>query len=243
MPGVLHYSAETYRKNAKLILLFSLSFLIAFAIPVLAAFPTFNDAGGILVRTSSLFYSNLTPLSASVIITASIFSLLFLSFAIVAINVIVKHSRVHMRIRAEVIKGLERYTGRVFAVLGFFTIAIFASEVLTYGIRPVGLTTAFVGLILTPFVFYAPASIVIDDSKLSRSIRRSAGFFVSGFKYFLLWLFIAIVAVTAIDAVLIYAAPLLSSYIAIILNAVIVLPFLVVLQSEAYMKKFPMMRR
>lgn len=173
----MHYSLETYRKNARLILLFSLSFLIAFAIPILAAFPTFNDAGAILIRTSSLFYFNLTPLSASVIIIASIFSLLFLSFAIVSINVIVKHSRMHVRVSAEVLKGIEKYTGRIFAVLGLFTLAIFASEVLTYGIKPVGLITAIVGLALTPFVFYAPASIVMEDSRIGRAMKRSAKFF------------------------------------------------------------------
>ena len=243
MPGVMHYSLETYRKNGRLILLFSLSFLIAFAIPVLAAFPTFNDAGAILIRTSSLFYFNLTPLSASVIIIASIFSLLFLSFAIVSINVIVKHSRMHVRVRAEVLKGIEKYTARIFAVLGLFTLAIFASEILTYGIKPVGLITAVVGLALTPFVFYAPASIVMEDSRISKAMKRSAKFFASGFSYFLAWLAIAIVSITLINLLFIAAVPQFSEYLSIIVNALLVMPFLIVFQSEAYLKKFPMMRR
>ena len=243
MPGVMHYSLETYRKNGRLILLFSLSFLIAFAIPILAAFPTFNDSGAILIRTSSLFYFNITPLSASVIIIASIFSLLFLSFAIVSINVIVKHSRMHVRVSAEVLKGIEKYTGRIFAVLGLFTLAIFASEILTYGIKPVGLITAIVGLALTPFVFYAPASIVMEDSRIGRAMKRSAKFFVSGFGYFLIWLAMAIAAITLINLLFITAVPSFSEYLSIILNSVLVMPFLIVFQSEAYLKKFPMMRR
>ena len=239
----MHYSIETYRKNARLILLFSLSFLIAFAIPVLAAFPTFSDAGAILIRTSSLFYFNITPLSASVIILASVFSLLFLSFAMVSINVIVKHGRMHVRVSAEVLKGIEKYTGRIFVVLSLFTFAIFASEILTYGIRPVGLITAIVGLALTPFVFYAPASIVMEDSRISKALKRSARFFVSGFGYFLVWLAVAIVSITLIDLLFIVAVPAFSEYLAIIVNSILVMPFLVVFQSEAYLKKFPMMRR
>ena len=90
MVNVLSYSFDFYAKHLRLIMLFSISFLIAFVIPGLAPLPTYNDAGAIFIRTASIFV-NLNAISASIIVASVFFSLLFLSFAIVAINILVKY--------------------------------------------------------------------------------------------------------------------------------------------------------
>src|SRR5208283_4423440 len=113
MTNVLAYTVDTYFKRLGLLLLFSIAFFIAILIPIFASLPTYSDIGGIFIRSASVFV-NLNVLNSAVIVASTLFSLLFLSFAIVAINVIVKHSRTNVRIRHEVIEGLERYTGRVF---------------------------------------------------------------------------------------------------------------------------------
>ena len=242
MLNVLRHAFNTYFANIYLILFSSISFILAFIIPVFAAFPTYNDAGAVFLRISSV-YQNLNPFNTAVIVVSTLFSLLFLSFAIVAINIVVKHSRTQTKIRSEVIRGIERYTSRVFVILFIATIVIMLAEILSYGTGHSSIIAAVVALLITPFVFYAPSSIVIDDSKLYRSIGASLKFFTKRFDYFLLWLVIAIVLITLFDFIFIaVTGTLLSRYIMLIFSSLFILPFLVLLQGELYMSRFKLLK-
>lgn len=243
MANVLKAAAELYASNIKLMLLFSLASAIAFLIPVFAPFPTFNDVGGIFLRTASI-YLNLNVLNTAVIMVSVFFSLLFLSFAIVAITVVVKHSRTRTRIQKEVLDGLEKYTGQVFTVLLAYTALLMLTNISTYGTKYPGIATSIVGLAAAPFVFYAPAAIVVDDYRISRAFRRSASLFFKRFDRVLLWLAVAIIALTILDALFIaLSGTLLSRYLLLLANAFVVLPFLIVLQSELYMDRFKLLKR
>lgn len=243
LKNILAYAYETYMQNIKYILLFSLSFVIAFIIPVFAAFPTYNDAGAIFIRTASV-YSNFNLLDIAVIVVSTLFSLLFLSFAVVAITTIIKHKRTSTRITKEIIEGLESYTGRVFVVVLLFTFALMAVNVLSYSTHYSGLLTAVIGLALTPFLIYAPYSIVIDENRVGRSIKASAKFFFKRFDYFLIWLLTAIILLSIVDFVFItLSGTMLSRYLVLVVDSVFVLPFLVVLQAEMYMRRFAMLNR
>ena len=202
MTNVLAYTSDTYFKHLGLVLLFSLAFIIALLIPVFAAFQKYNDIGAIFIRTASIFV-NLNIVNTAVIVASTLFSLLFLSFAIVAINVIVKHSRTHVRVRKDVINGIERYTGRVFVVLLFYAFIITMASVLTHSSSLSGIATAVVGLVFAPFFFYAPSAIVIDEQHIWRSMAWSVRFFIRRFDYFVLWLALALVLVTFFDFIFI----------------------------------------
>ncbi|MEM0149794.1 MAG: hypothetical protein QXW10_02775 [Candidatus Micrarchaeaceae archaeon] len=241
--NVISYAWSTYIGSIKLMLIFSLAFIVAFLIPIFASFPTYNDAGGIFLRTASIF-SNMSPLTSIVVIVALFFSLLFLSFAIVAINVVVKHSRVQRKVTKEVIQGLEKYTSKVFVILLLFSAVIIIVDMLSFGTGYSGIITSIAILIATPFVFYAPASIVIDESRVARALKASFVFFFRRFDYFLLWLSIAIIAITFFDYIFIIGTgTIYSRYVMLIFNSILILPFLVVLQSEMYMKRFKLLKR
>ncbi|MGC8669644.1 MAG: hypothetical protein ACP5TL_00635 [Candidatus Micrarchaeia archaeon] len=167
-----------------------------------------------------------------------------MSFAIVAINIVVKHSRTHTKITNEVLKGLEKYTSKVFIVLLLISIVVMLADILSFGTGYSGIITSIAVLLVTPFVFYAPASIVIDDNKVSRSLKASFLFFFKRFDYFLLWLFVAIISITFFDYIFIVGTgTFYSRYIMLIFNSLFILPFLVVLQSEMYMKRFKLLKR
>ena len=243
MTNVLSYAAETYFGKIGLLLLFSISFVIALLIPIFVSLPAYTAIGGIFVRSSSIFVS-LSPASAALIIASTLFSLLFLSFAIVAINVIVKHSRTRTRIRHEVMDGLENYTGRVFVVLLFYTAIVMVANLLTYSSGASGIATAVAGLIFIPLFFYAPSSIVIDESGIWHSMKASAMFFFKRFDYFLLWLALSFVIISVFDLIFIMASgTLVSRYAMLVFDSLFILPFLVVLQSQMYMKRFALLKR
>ncbi|MEM0149496.1 MAG: hypothetical protein QXW10_01210 [Candidatus Micrarchaeaceae archaeon] len=243
MVNVLSYSADFYAKHLRLILLFSISFLIAFIIPGLAPLPTYNDAGAIFIRTASIFV-NLNVVSASIIVASVFFSLLFLSFAIVAINLLVKYGRTYTKIKKEIMEGLEKYTGSTFMVLVTYAVILYIINIASFPIGHSGLFTYAAALILAPFFFYAPSSIVIDEKSMARAMGMSIRFMLRRFDYFILWIVIAVALVTLFDFVFIaLTGTLISRYIMVIFNSLFILPFLVVLQSEMYMKRFALLKR
>jgi hypothetical protein len=243
MTNVLEYTAEAYAKHISTILLFSIAFIIALIIPILVPLPSFADIGAVFIRTSSIFV-NLTPINVAIITASLLFSLLFLSFAIVSINLIVKHSRTHSRVRREVIDGIEKYIGRVFVALLFYTAIVAAASLIGYLFGIAGILAAVVGLVVSPFFFYSPSSIVIDEKGVIRSLYSSAAFFFKRFDYVLLWLFIGIVAITIFDFIFItISGTLISRYAMLVFDSFFVLPFLAMLQSECYMKRFALLKR
>ena len=156
----------------------------------------------------------------------------------------VKHSRTRTKVRREVMEGLEKYTSKVFIVLLLATVITLLANALSYGNPYSGAITILVGLAITPFLFYAPASIVIDDNKITRAIKASVKFVIGRFDYFLLWLVIAIVLLTAFDFLsIVIGGSVLSRYLMLVINSLFILPFLVLLQSELYMKRFKLLGR
>ncbi len=242
MSNVAADSFETYLANLKLVLLFSIPFIISLAIPIFASVPTYISAGGIFLRTASLFVS-VGPVSIAVIIISIFLSLLFLSFAFVAISIIVKSKRTYTKSPKHVIDGIEKYTGRVFVILLLYALAIVIANVVGYALGIEAQLTALVAFFGSILIFYAPTAVVVDDRKVIRAVVDSVRLVRSMPGYFLMWLVIALVAISLLDVITIgIAGTIASRYILLLVNSLILLPYFVVFQTEAYMKKFPLLR-
>lgn len=247
MGNVLADSFETYSSNLKLILLFSIPFLIAFLIPRFAPIPSYISVGAIFLRTASIFI-NLNAVGVAVIVVAIFFSLLFISFAFVAISLIVKARRTHVGTQKRVMQGIEKYTGRVFLVFLAYTFVLLLSSIIGYYLGHEAALTAIVGFIGFIFIFYAPTAIVIDNKRIGRAVIDSAKLMSSAPQYFLIWLALIVVVIAFLDGIFIAALGssaagiVASRYILLVLNSLFVLPYFVILQAEAYMKKFPLLR-
>ena len=63
---VIKYAAEAYTNNIKMLLFFSLPFLLAFLIPVFSPMPTYAAVGGTFLRTGSM-YMDLTSFDIALI--------------------------------------------------------------------------------------------------------------------------------------------------------------------------------
>ncbi len=242
MANVLSRTWASYRSNLGLVLISAAALVIAFLVPVFASLPTYNDLGGVFLRTSSI-YLNLNIFNSAVIIIAFLFALVFISFALVMINVIVKHSRTRTKIKNAVMSSLERYTGIVFSTLLIYSVIVFAANILSYNTGYSQAITAIVALVLTPLVFYAPSSIVIDERGLFRAMKSSVSFFFKKFDYFLLWLVVAVILFTVLDFVFIHAfGTFASRYVMLVVSSVFVLPLLMLMQGEMYLNRFGLLK-
>ncbi|MEM3215569.1 MAG: hypothetical protein QXS17_01495 [Candidatus Micrarchaeaceae archaeon] len=243
MSNVLSDSLETYLKHIKLVLLFSIPFLISFIIPVIAPLPSYVASGAIFLRTSGIFV-NANPITLAVIIIALFFALLFLSFSFVAISLIVKSAKTHTAITKAVIMNSEKYTGKVFVVLLFYLFLLVLADAIGYYLGIAGALTALVGFFAFMALFFAPTAIVIDNKRIGVALRDSAKLSFSMPQYFLLWLVLIVLVVSVLDFLLIHAlGNVYSAYALLIINSLFVVPYFVIYQAHAYMKKFPMLRR
>lgn len=242
MVNVFTRTWNSYRSNLGLVLISAVALIIAFLVPAFASLPTYNDLGGVFLRTSSI-YQNLNIFNSAIIIISFLFALIFISFAMVMINVVVKHSRTRTKVKNAVLTSLERYTGIVFVVLLIYSVIVFGVNVATYSTGYSAVITALAALALTPLVFYAPASIVIDEKGLFRSMKASVAFFFKRFDYFLLWLVFAIVLFTVLDFGFIHALGTFASrYVMLVVSSVFVLPLLMLMQGEMYLNRFGLLK-
>jgi hypothetical protein len=242
MVSVLEDSFETYSKNLKLILLFSIPFVIAFLIPLLAPLPTFISAGGIFIRSSSIFI-NLDIMSLIVIVVSVFLSLLFISFAFVAISLIVKSSRTYLKNPRSVISEIEKYTARVFLVLLIYELVLIAVNIAGYYYGVQSIATAVAGFLGFVLIFYVPTAIVIDNKRIPRAFKDSVKLIVHEPQYFILWLVLMLVVLSVIDLLaILITGTYASRYIVLLISSLFVLPYFVILQAEAYMKRFPLLK-
>ncbi len=244
MGNVFSDSLETYIQNLRLVLLFSIPFILAVAIPLFAPLPTYMTAGGIFLRSASIFI-NTSPLSISVIIFSMFFSLLFLSFAFVAISLIVKSRRTHTTIAGSVFRDIERYISRVFVVLLAYALIIIATNIIASYYVPTlgGVLTSIIGFIAFLVIFYAPSAIVVDNKRILLAIRDSTKLIYREPLYFVGWLLLSTILISILDVLAIgITGTLLSRYVVLIITSLIILPYFVILQAEAYMKRFPLLR-
>jgi hypothetical protein len=242
MSGLLEDSFETFTSNIRLVLLFSIPFILAFLIPLLAPLPTYVSGGGIFLRSASVFL-NVHPLGLAVIVISTFLSLLFLSFAFVAISLIVKAKRTFTKHTGAVIRGIERYTAKVFVVFLVYAFVLIFVNILSYLFGLEGIATPIVGFFLFMAIFYAPTAIVIDNKNIGSALRQSWHMVTREPQYFILWFVLLTVVISVIDFVLInLTGTLLSGYLLLVINSLFVLPYFVIFQAEAYMKRFSILK-
>jgi hypothetical protein len=99
-------------------------------------------------------------------------------------------------------------------------------------------------LIASLGLFYAPAAIVIDDMRPFRAVQASYRHIMKKPMLFLLWLAIALIALIALDAFFIMLKNSIpfARYILLIINSLVLVPFLIVLQTQSYLTKYSILK-
>lgn len=242
MANILSDVFETYKNNMKFVVFFSIPFVIAFLIPLFAPLPTYISAGGIFIRSSSVV-NNINFINIAVILIAIFFSLLFISFAFVAISLIVKSRKTKSKISKRVMQDIERYISKVFILLLIYTFVLVIVNVLGYIYGNMGILTDIVGFFGFIPLFYAPSAIVVDNKSIGRAVKDSIKLVVGNPSYFILWFILIGVIISVIDFVIIALfGAYLSMYITLVLVSLFVLPYFVIFQAEAYMRRFAILR-
>ncbi len=241
MANVVSDSLGIYRDNIRLIILFSIPFLIAFLIPLLAPLPTYISTGAIFLRTASIFV-NTNPTVLAVVTISTFVSMLFISFAFVAISLIVKSEKTHMATSKRVMLEIEKYISRVFSILLFYAFIVIILNISSYLFSFPVIWAEALNLIIFLLIFYMPTAMVIDNKGFFASFKGSIRLVVTSPKYVVLWLVLFAAATSFVDLVFSGLFGVAGSYVTLVINSVFILPYFVIFIAEAYIRRFPLLR-
>lgn len=237
----ISYAKKFYFSRLKLILVFSIPFLLALLIPILVAAPTYLAVGGVFLRTGSI--PELSWLDILLTAIAYIVTVFLISDTIVNVNLIIQSKRTLNQIRKNILSAMGTYAMRIFYVYTIMLLLLFAFQLITYENSLQSLLYPLFVFILSFLLFFVPPAVVIDHSDTPTAIKRSVEMALRKPLFVLSWGIIGLVliSVTELLAFAILPSPF-SQYAVLVVNSFFILPFLVVLQTQMYMEKYPLAR-
>ncbi len=237
---ILEYTIADFTKKFNIIEVFAIPMIFAFLIPVFVAAPSYLAIGGIFLRTGSI--PDLSVLDIALSVIGYIVSLFLISVSVVNINLTIKSKRTQNSIKDEVILAMQTYAIRIFAIYTVMLILSFALQVLTYESSIQKIVYPLTMFIISLITFYVAPAIVIDDCGILNAIEKSIKAVSQTPLMVLSWIIVGFLALalTKLISDLIFGS--FSGYVVLLVNSLLVLPFLIVFQTHLYMEKYPLAR-
>jgi len=235
------YASDFYLKRLNLILVFSIPFILAFLIPILVPAPTYTAIGGVFLRTGSL--PELSVLDIVITAVAYALAVFIISDTIVNINIVIRSKRTLTSIRHEVLSAMGTYGARIFYIYTMALLLFFIAQLLTYDNPLQPWLYSLFALVISALLFFVPPAVVIDNSDTPTAIRRSVAMAIRNPHLVLLWILVSLFSLSALKLIadLLFASPF-SGYFVLLINSLLLLPFLTVLQTQMYMERYPLAR-
>lgn len=233
---VLNHSIETFKKNISLLVVFSLTFLFALLVPLLAGTPTYNAMGGVYLRFLSI--PEMTALEKVVIVISFLISNFLMSFGIVAINLIVKKERAQINIKKEILDNVTRTTTLLFGVfVALFIINAFLQIIIVELKIPMIIGSLIYILLYLPFFYLGPA-MVIDNFKPVRAFFTGINHMKKYPMRVVNWTGIGIISIFFTSVLTYIIFPNEFQWLTILVNSFIIIPFLLIYQAHNYIEKY-----
>ncbi len=238
---VFKYATDFYLKRLGLILIFSIPFIIASVLLILVAAPTYLALGGVFLRTGSI--PELSLWNTIIAAVAYVLAMFIIADTIVNVNIVVRSKRTLTSIKHEVLTALGKYATRIFYIYTVMMLLLFIVQLLFYENPLQSWIYPLFALILSFLLFFVPPAVVIDNSDTPTAIKRSVAMALKNPTIVLLWALVGLLAISAVEAIALFILPSpFSGYFVLLVNSLFVLPYLIVLQTQMYMEKYPLAR-
>jgi len=238
---VFSYAVDFYLKRQNLIILFSIPFILATLIVTLVSAPTYMALGAVFLRTGSI--PELSILDLVITVLGYAIAVFIISDSIVNINIIIRSKRTLTQIRSDIVEAMGTHATRLFYIYTLLLLLMFIVQLVTYDNPYQSWIYSIFLLVLSFVLFFVAPAVVIDHSDTPTAIRRSFAVALKKPHMVAIWALFGFVglSVTEVIANLIFASPF-SSYFTLLVNSLFILPFLIVLQTQMYMEKYPLAR-
>lgn len=237
---VLGHAVRAYRRNWKMLSFFSAPFALMFPLSLLL--PNFVALGGIFLRYGSI-RSDLGTVEAAGIVLVYLVSLLLFSFTLVGINLIIKSQRTLHRLTHYEQEKIEQHTFSLFTLFLLVFVVSFLVNLFLYDTGLASTVGLFISLLLSLAVLFVPQSMVLEEMGLVNSLKRSLSLSFWRFPSLVAFLAVASGLVLLVTFVFLQFSDFrMARYLAVLVNALIILPFLEVLKAQLYLSKYTLLR-
>jgi hypothetical protein len=237
---------EAYQLNGKLILFASVPFLLV--MPLLFLLPNYASLGALFLRYGSV-PGNLDFAGFAFIVAVYLASLLLSSFAIAAINVVIRSQRTLNRLTHYEVQHIETAAFRLFFVYLTATAVILAtnlllldSQILTgasgqnVAVQPI--LGSLIAFLVSGAILFAPQSIAVEDTPIAKAVAKSTTFMFRKPGLFASFLAVAGILFVANDALFLAIMPDGARLATLLVSGFFIIPFLEVFKSQLFLSKY-----
>ena len=242
MMKLLAHTLKVYTKNVGMVLFFSIPLIVALLLPLFSVAPTYSALGGYFLRSGSM--PQMTTTDLLVVGIASIFSLLLLSLAMVAINLVVKSMKSNTNVSIQMIKNLGKYTLVVFSL--FLAMKIIETGILVLAISNdvTELPVYIFSFLASLGLFFAAPAVVLEEKKPVPALIASYKHIMRKPLHLVTWLVLALVMVAVVMQLsytlldMFAVSRFITQLIVVLINSLVVLPLLIIFSAEIYLTKY-----
>lgn len=232
----IEYAINFYREKAGFVVLFSIPFIAAMLIPSLVAAPTYVALGAVFLRTGSI--PEIDAVGAAITLLAYLVSMFIISESIVNITLLIKTKRVQTNPSKEVLAGMEKYGITVFLAYTLAALLILVFQLLTFDLGYRAIILPILVFLVSMCIFFVPQAMVIDEYNLGQALDASLSMVRRKFPEVLLWMLIGTVLLTISELVLFILPHPFGAAAVMLVNSLVILPFLIIYQAQIYMGKY-----
>lgn len=235
---IFQYTTKFYMERIKLIIIFSIPFILSSLLLMFVPAPTYNSLGAPFLRIGSIPELSLIDLLFTGL--AYIISVFIIADTIVNVNIIIRAKRTLTSIKSEIITALSKYATRIFYIYTMMLLLTFIVQLLLYNNPLQSILFPLYLLTISFLLFYVAPAVVIDNSSTADAIRRSVSSATRNPSLVAIWAISGLLVLSILSFIASYIP--FGSYLVLLINSLFILPYLIVLQTQMYMEKYPLAR-
>ncbi len=238
---IFGYALDFYLNRVAMVALFSIPFVVAVLIANLVAAPTYIAAGALFLRTGSIPELSIIDMAFTIIAYAVI--MFIVSDTVVNINILVRSGRTMNVTTTEMLHSMKTHAMRIFYILTLAVLIMFLLQLLLYDNPLRTWIYPIATLVLWFFISFSMPAVVIDNASTANALEYSIRFAIQKPMMVVKWMLTLFVLlfVTMLLSYFILSSPFWQ-YLVLLLNSLVFLPFLLILQTQIYMEKYPLAR-
>lgn len=238
---IFKYAWDFYKSRLIYIIALSVPLFISWFILIIIQAPTYPTLGAPHIRTGS--FPDLSFLDVFIVIVGYLVAMLIVAETVVNINLLIKSKRMQTSPSSEVWKGLENYALPVFYYFIILFLIVIIAQLLTFE-RPLqSIIYPLIIFLISFYTFFTAPAIVIDEEDTFSALKRAYKLAKHKPKLIFAWTVFGLIVLTLLGWIFldlnIIPKPF-STFLFVAINILFVSPFLLILQTQMYVEKYPL---
>ena len=232
----LNDALDAFKRNFWLSVMLSIPMLIAYILMVMLPAPTYISLGSLYLRSGSLGEINIIDIA--IVFIGYIVAMFIITNTVVDINILIREEKTRTKLREEIVKGIWKYSGKLLGLFVLLELALFVVQMLTIDMPYHYILYPIIGIVLFSLVFFVPNAVVIDNLKLNKAFLAGIKMLRYHWDLIVLWMLTGFILISATEAIFFFIG--LPSIAILIVNSLLIFPYLIILQAQLYMRKYPL---